>query len=284
MTKHVALIGYPLRHSISPSFQQAAFAHYHLDIRYESWETEASSLDETIDRLRQSSVLGANVTMPYKEAVMPLLDDLDEFVARIGAVNTIVNRGGRLLGYNTDAPGFIRALRQDGGFEPRDKCAAILGAGGAARAVSSALATEGARRLIIANRTAERAERLATSLKRDLAPDTDITTLPWDEIRSSKALSPCDLLVNCTSLGVKHSPTEGETPLEADSIPKDALVCDLVYNPVETPLLREAKKAGAGVLGGLAMLVYQGAESFKLWVGKGAPVDIMIRQARKALG
>jgi len=222
--------------------------------------------------------------MPYKEAVIPLLDDLDEFISRIGAVNTIVNRGGRLLGYNTDAPGFIRALRQDGGFEPRDKCAAILGAGGAARAVSSALATEGARRLIIVNRTAERAERLATSLKRDLAPDTDITTLPWDEIRSSKALSPCDLLVNCTSLGVRHSPTEGETPLEADSIPKDALVCDLVYNPVETPLLREAKKAGAGVLGGLAMLVYQGAESFKLWVGKEAPVDIMIRQAREALG
>ncbi len=284
MTKHVALIGYPLRHSISPSFQQAAFDYYHLDIRYESWEIEASSLDETIGRLRQSSVLGANVTMPYKEAVMALLDDLDEFVARIGAVNTIVNRGGRLLGYNTDAPGFIRALRQDGGFEPRDKCAAILGAGGAARAVSSALATEGARRLIIVNRTAERAESLATSLKRDLAPDTDITTLPWDEIRSSKALSPCDLLVNCTSLGVRHSPTEGETPLEADSIPKDALVCDLVYNPVETPLLREAKKAGAGVLGGLAMLVYQGAESFKLWVGKEAPVDIMFRRAREALG
>jgi shikimate dehydrogenase len=283
MTKLVALIGYPLEHSVSSVFQQASFDYYQLDLRYESWEVEPSQLETAINRLRQPPFLGANITIPYKEMVMPLLDELDELAVQIGALNTIVNREGKLFGYNTDAPAFIRALRQDGDFEPRDKRAVLLGAGGVARAASFALIKEGVRWLTIANRTLGRAERLAASLRSEASSDTGIAVLPWEELRSGKVLSYGDLLINCTSLGMKHSPMEDKTPLGASSIPKDALVYDLVYNPLETPLLREAKKAGARVLGGLAMLVYQGAASFELWVGREAPLDIMFRRAREAL-
>ncbi len=284
MNKLVALIGYPLTHSISPFFQQAAFDYYQLGIRYENWEIEPSQLEAAVNRLRQSSILGANVTIPYKEAVLPLLDELDELVVQIGAANTIVNRDGRLLGYNTDAPAFIRALRQDGDFEPRDKQVVLLGAGGVARAASFALVKQGVRSLTIVNRTLGRVNRLAASLREKTKATTAITILPWEELESSKVLSDVDLLVNCTSMGMKHSLLEEQTPLKAGSIPKDALVYDLVYNPRETPLLKEARKAGARVLGGLAMLVYQGAASFELWVGKEAPLDIMFRQSGEALG
>lgn len=283
MTKLVALIGSPLEHSVSPSFQQASFDYYRLDIRYESWQVEPSQLETAIDRLRQSTFLGANITIPYKEMVMPLLDEVDELAVQIGALNTIVNRSGKLFGYNTDAPAFTRALRQDGDFEPRDKRVVLLGAGGVARAAGFALIKEGVRWLTIANRTLGRAERLAASLRGEASLDTGVAILPWKELRSSKTLSYGDLLINCTSLGMKHSPMEDKTPLRARLIPKDALVYDLVYNPLETPLLREARKAGARVLGGLAMLVYQGAASFELWVGKEAPLDIMFRRAREAL-
>ncbi len=284
MNKLVALIGYPLTHSISPSFQQASFDYYQLDICYESWEIESSQLEAAINRLRQSSILGANVTIPYKEAVLPLLDELDELVVQIGAANTIVNRDGRLFGYNTDAPAFIRALRQDGDFEPWDKQVVLLGAGGVARAASFALVKEGVRSLTIVNRTMERVERLVAPLREKAGATTAIKILPWEELESSKVLSHADLLVNCTSMGMKHSLLEEQTPLKAGLIPRDVLVYDLVYNPRETPLLKEARKAGARVLGGLVMLVYQGAASFELWVGKEAALDIMFKQAREALG
>ncbi len=284
MTKVVALIGYPLQHSVSPSFQQAAFDFYQLDIRYEKWEAEAPRLEATINRLRQPSVLGANVTIPYKEAVVPLMDEVDEIARQIGAVNTIVQRDGRLLGYNTDAPGFVRALRYDGEFEPRGKRAVLLGAGGAARAAAFGLVKEGVSCLTIVNRTLGRAESLASVIGKAAGPHTEIVVLPWGEIESGKALAGCHLLVNCTSIGMRHSPTEGKSPLGAESLPRNALVCDLVYNPIETPLLKEAKKVGLRILGGLSMLVYQGAASFEVWVGRKAPVDIMFRRARESLG
>jgi len=281
MSRVVALIGYPLGHSISPVFQQAAFDHYGIDVRYEKWETETTHLPEMIGRLRQA--LGANVTIPFKEAVISLLDEMDQLAAQIGAVNTIVNHDGRLIGYNTDAAGFIRALRQEGGFEPRGTCAALVGAGGAARAVGFALVGEGIRRLTIANRSADRAVRLASLLRTGAPAGTAITTLRWDEAKSKGSFSSDDLLVNCTSLGMKHSQAEGETPLVEASIPRGALVFDLVYNPIETPLLIEARRAGARALGGLAMLVYQGAESFQLWLNRKPPVDIMFNKARESL-
>jgi shikimate dehydrogenase len=155
MNGFVALIGYPIKHSISPAFQQASFDYYHLNIRYEKWEIESSGLKRAIDLLRQPSYLGSNVTIPYKEAVIPMLDSLDNLVVEIGAVNTIINRNGILSGYNTDAPAFIRALREEGGFEPEDKEAILLGAGGVARAAGLALLREKVKSLTIANRNLE---------------------------------------------------------------------------------------------------------------------------------
>ena len=286
MTNLIGLIGYPVKHSISPYFQQAALDYYHLDIRYELWETKPGRLESTIARLNKPQNLGANVTVPYKETVLPLLDEVEELASLIGAVNTIVKRDDKLVGFNTDARGFIRALSKERHFEPEGKRAAILGAGGAARAVCFALVREKASSLVIINRTTARAEALADSLRKYMAEsglETEVTTLPWQSSTSSETFSHCHLIINCTTIGMKYSPQEGQSPLSFEVIPKDVLVYDLVYNPYPTPLLQLARKAGADTLGGLAMLVYQGAASFELWTGRKAPIDIMYGKAREAL-
>jgi len=310
MTKYAGLIGYPVGHSISPAMQQAAFDHYKLDIRYELWETEPSELGAAVERLRSAETLGANVTVPHKEAVMPSMDELDDLALEIGAVNTIVNRGGRLIGYNTDAGGFLRALRKEGSFNPAGKRAVLVGAGGVARAAGFALARAGVKSLVITDIITERAHGLASDLERSLArtqgppprscvdakdvggvasldfkmhPIPEIKVLSPDEPQFAETILGCDLLVNCSPVGMKHSNTEGKSPLDVGLIPKGALVYDVVYNPLETPLLTDAKKAGARTLSGLAMLVYQGAMSFEMWTGKEAPIDIMFKSAKKAL-
>ncbi len=274
----VGLIGYPLGHSISPAFQQAAFDYYGMDARYLVWETPADGLAQRIQSLRASHVLGANVTVPYKEAVCSSLDILSEAAQCTGAVNTIVNRKGLLEGYNTDVPGFLRALWEDGRLDPRGKRVLLLGAGGAARAVAYALSGAGVASLTIANRTVERAKRLAEVL--GIGAISEVVSL---EPRTLARQAGWDAIVNTTTLGMWHSPGEGQSPLPPGLIQPHALVYDLVYNPPETPLLREARKAGARTLGGLPMLVYQGAEAFRLWTGKEPPLEVMFEAARKAL-
>jgi len=286
MTQYIGIIGYPLKHSLSPDFQQAALDYCRLDIQYQVWETEAHGLPSAINRLRQVENLGANVTVPYKETVRPLIDEADDLASIIGAVNTIVNRDGKLVGSNTDAEGFLKALHENAKFQPQNKRVVVLGAGGAARAVGFALLQGHVTSLAIANRTLERAQSLAQSLS-DYAVyngiDAETVALPWQNPKLVEAVRHCQLLVNCTTFGMRHSPEEDQSPLATGSIPKDALVYDLVYNPSETPLLRTAKEAGASVLGGLPMLVYQGAASFKLWTGREAPLDIMLASAKQAL-
>lgn len=282
MSNSVVLIGNPLRHSISPALQQAAFDHYRLDVRYERWETPEAELAAAVDRLRTASVLGANVTIPCKEKIMPLLDELSDTAARIGAVNTVVNRSGRLMGFNTDAEGFVSALLEEAKYRLRNRKVVLLGAGGVARAVVFALLNEEVTSVTVFNRSEERGRALVRSFARS-AGRIPLAALPWNELETSVAVKDCDLLVNCTSIGMRFSATEAGSPLSADLIPKDALVYDLVYNPEETPFLREARKAGAETLGGLSMLVYQGAASFELWTGKNGPVDVMLKSAREAL-
>jgi shikimate 5-dehydrogenase len=286
MTNFIGLIGYPIKHSISPYFQQAALDYYQLDIRYEAWETKPEELELTLARIKEPQNLGANVTIPYKEAVLPLLDEVDNLASVIGAANTIVKREGKLLGFNTDAYGFIQGLRQQGHFEPEGKRVGILGAGGAARAVSLALMRERASSLIVINRTLARAEALVDSLKRyasDVGLEVEIAALPWQSSTWRKTFDRCHLVVNCTSIGTRYGFQEGQSPLSVDVIPRSILVYDLVYNPCPTPLLQLAQRAGANILSGLAMLVYQGAASFELWTGRKAPVDIMLSKAREAL-
>jgi shikimate dehydrogenase len=291
MSRYIGLIGYPLKHSISPYFQQAALDYYHLDIRYEAWETSPEKLRDMVDNLRKPQNVGANVTVPYKEAVLPLLAEVDDLASSIGAVNTIVKKNDKLLGFNTDAYGFIEALDKDGRFEPDGKQVVILGAGGAAKAVGFVLVQRKVASLAITDGIFERARALAENLLRyikgaspssnDLKPN--VTAFQWQSVSSAETFDNCDLIVHCTTIGMKDSPQEGQSPLSLEVIPKGVLVYDVVYNPWLTPLLKLAQKAGANILGGLPMLVYQGAASFKLWTGREAPVDIMFNKAKEIL-
>lgn len=291
MTVQVGLIGYPVKHSISAAFHQAAFDHLGMKAEYLLWEVSPEDLEDKLKELREPSHLGANVTIPHKEEVIPLLDHIDDVARRIGAVNTIVNQGGLLVGFNTDAEGFLTALRGEGGFEPENKRAVLLGAGGAARAAAFMLLEAGAGELAIVNRNAERSGALVRALEQGAKSSggsrgraTKVAALPWEPEVLARALENCDLVVNCTPLGTRGGQWEGRSPLGAGSIPPTALVYDLVYNPPETPLRAEAQKAGARTLNGLPMLVYQGAASFRLWTGRKAPVDVMAAAARRALG
>jgi shikimate dehydrogenase len=291
MPRYIGLIGYPLKHSISPHFQQAALDYYHLDVRYEAWETSPEKLGDTVDNLRKPQNLGANVTVPHKEAVLPLLDEVDDLASSIGAVNTIVKKDDKLVGFNTDAYGFIEALDKEGHFDPEGKRVVILGAGGVARAVVFVLVQRKVASLAITDGIFERARALAENLARyikvaspsskDLEPEA--TAFQWQSLSSAVTFGNCDLIVHCTTTGMKHSSQEGQSPLNLEVIPKGVLVYDVVYNPWLTPLLRLAQKAGANILGGLPMLVYQGAASFNLWTGREAPVDIMFNKAKEIL-
>jgi len=280
MTITAGIIGYPLGHSVSPAFQQAAFDFHGMDVRYVAWETPPADIAQRVKMLRSTDILGSCVTVPHKEAVIPYLDRVSEGARRIGAVNTIVNRDGTLEGYNTDVTGFLRALREDGDFDPAGKRVLLLGAGGAARAAGRALVDAGVASMTIANRAIEldMAHRLVAAL----GSGTALEAIPLERealiIRNG-----WDLIVNCTTLGMWHGPGEDESPLPDDLIPPRALVYDVVYNPEKTPLLRAAARTGARTLGGLHMLVYQGAEAFQLWTGRDAPLEVMFEAARQAL-
>jgi shikimate dehydrogenase len=230
--------------------------------------------------LRTVQALGANVTVPHKRAVMPLLDEVGEAARRTGAVNTIVVRDGRLAGYNTDIEGFVSALREDGGLEPKGLRVAVLGAGGAARAVVWGLLGVGAAEVLVLNRTVARAQELAADLG---AGRVHAIPLPAEPERCATLLADRDLLVHCTAIGMRHSATEGQSPLPAAAIPPGCFVVDIVANPLETPLLRDAATRGCRTLGGLPMLVRQGAASFALWTGHHAPLDVMFAAARQAM-
>ena len=282
MTRYLGVIGHPLKRSLSPIFQQAAIDDLGLDLRYEAMPASPEALAEIVASLRAPDRLGANVTIPHKEAVIPLLDEIDELARRVGAVNTILNRDGRLYGYNTDVGGFLRALREDGGFDPAGARVLVAGAGGAARAVGVALIDGGAASVTFINRSLARAGKLVDDLRRD-AGSTQLHALPDVATSWAGTAVSCGLLINCTSVGMAGTPEEKESPVPVDIIPSSALVFDLIYQPPETPLMAAARQRGAKVLGGLPMLVYQGAESFKLWTGLDAPVAVMRDAAERAL-
>ena len=280
ITSPLGIIGYPIGHSISPRFQQAGLDHLAVDHQYLPYEAPPDLVADFVASLRSDSVRGINVTVPHKEAVIPFLDEIDEWAAEAGAVNTIVNRGGRLVGYNTDGYGFLRALRESAGLDPAGKRALILGAGGSARGVVQALLRAGVAELVIANRTLGRAKALA-----DLAANREVPALAMEltDLGTDDVPPETALIVNCTSLGMHHGPDETASPMAASQIPPSALVYDLVYNPMLTPLLREAHSVGAPTLGGISMLVYQGAASFELWLERPAPVSVMMEAAMAAM-
>ena len=279
MTARLGIIGYPIGHSISPIFQQAGLDHLGIDATYEKWEVTPEGVGDFVNGLRAPGSLGINITVPHKQAVIPFLDEVDEWATAAGAVNTIVNHDGRLSGHNTDGPGFLQALLVETGYSPKGTRALILGAGGAARGILLALVRGGVDSLVIANRTLERAEILA-QLAKDNGVLAEAVPLRNPDESVTEAAASADLIVNCTTMGMSHGPDEHGSPLSAAQIPATAIVNDVVYNPLLTPILKEAAAAGATALGGLHMLVYQGVLSFQMWTGRDAPVDVMLEAAK----
>ena len=278
MTAKLGIIGYPIGHSISPVFQQAGLDYLGIDATYEKWEVTPEGVGEFVAGLRAPGSLGINITVPHKQAVIPFLDEVDEWATTAGAVNTIVHRDGRLTGHNTDGPGFLRALLVETGYAPSGTSALILGAGGAARGILLALVRGGVESLVIANRTLERAESLA-QLAKDNGVLAEAISLRKADASVTEAAASANLIVNCTTVGMSHGPDEHGSHLSAAQIPASAIVNDLVYNPLKTTFLKEAAVAGATTLGGLHMLVYQGVLSFQMWTGRDAPVEVMLAAA-----
>jgi shikimate dehydrogenase len=284
VTKRAGVIGHPLGHSMSPVIFAAAFKAAGIDATYEAWDTPPDVLEGRVEALRGSDFLGANVTIPHKTAIVPLLDETDPIATRAGAVNTVVHRDGRLIGHNTDVAGFARALKQDAGFDARGKKTMLLGSGGAARAVALALIEAGASIIYVVGRKPRNIDALVVSLKPLTASGTTITWAYWGDGSFLRSLNEADLIVNCTPVGVAGSETAGTSPLRPDQISPDVTVFDVVYNPAETPLVAAAKSRGARATSGLGMLVYQAAESFRLWTGQDADAKAMLAAAREALG
>ncbi len=273
--KYLYLLGYPLSHSVSPAMQNAALhARGLYAIRYIKNPMPPAKMREMILALRAPHCLGANVTVPHKQTIMPHLDELTARAREIGAVNTILKQDGKLIGDNTDAYGFLQALRVRR-VNPQGARVAIFGAGGAAAAAAFALAQADVREIIFLNRTLTRSVALADRLNKKF-PFLALALNDWD------ALAQTQLIINATSVGM--APQADASPAPRDFVfAKHAIAFDLVYNPPATQFLRDARQHGARAIGGLEMLVYQGARAFELWTGQRAPVRVMRDAAANAL-
>jgi shikimate dehydrogenase len=270
MTKRVVLIGHPVAHSLSGAMQQAAFDAAGIPATYELWDRAPLELADAIAELRSDDFLGANVTIPHKEKAATLVDRLTEEAHATGAVNTITREGKRLVGHNTDVPGFRVALETLVGKQRMPRQAVVLGSGGGARAVVHGLVAEGFQRIVVFNRHLHRAEALVRFFAKSAA-HMELRSMPWHESIIEAELAKTKVLVNATSVGLHGD----ESPIPAELIPPDLLVMDLIYNPPRSRLLRDAAAAGCQVLSGEVMLLHQGAAAFSLWTGQAAPVELM---------
>ncbi|MCX7600154.1 MAG: shikimate dehydrogenase [Armatimonadetes bacterium] len=274
-TTVVGVIGWPVAHSLSPPMHNAAFAYLGLDWIYVPFPVAPEKVRQAMDGVRGLSIAGINVTIPHKAAVVPYLDEIDQTVADLGVANTIHNAGGILKGYNTDGPGLLRSL-QEAGCQVEGQQVALIGAGGAARAVATAVARAGAARLTILNRTVAKAEELAAVVERltGLRP----VPLPLSGREAREAVEAAEVVVDSTSVGM-HPHCDVPPVIPAEWLHPGQVVCDLTYNPRETVLLKAAKARSATTVDGTGMLVHQGAIAFEIWTGQPAPVEVM----RKAL-
>jgi len=269
--KQVKIIGYPLGHSVSPAMQNKAFEKLGLDYEYSPLEVPPEKLEETIEKLRNDqNVVGFNVTVPHKEAIIPFLDEIDESAKLIGAVNTVVNKNGKLIGHNTDGRGFIQSLKEDAGFDPKGKKVVVLGAGGASRAVTRMLALNGISFLVLKDIEKDK----AFALKEEL----NIPKIIVNPSDLQEHIDNADLLVNATPIGM-HPKTDQSPLPENTKLHPNLLVYDLVYNPAKTKLMKAAAKSCSG----LGMLVHQGALAFELWTGQKPDIEVMHKAAKKAL-
>jgi len=278
-TRLCGIIGDPIEHTVSPVMHNAAFKQMGLDYLYVPFRVKQGELAKAIEGVRALNMRGLNVTIPHKVAVIQFLDELDHLAEKIGAVNTIVNNDGVLTGYNTDGAGFLQALLESN-IEPKGKNVVILGAGGAARALSFFLADRGAH-LVILNRSLELdwAKELASRISQIFT--TEVGALELNRGNLVGVIGKADILVNATSVGM--TPDIDQTPVASDLLKPGLIVFDIVYNPIKTRLLRETEAAGARAISGVDMLVWQGALAFEKWTGVKAPVELMRKETIKVL-
>ena len=274
MPKQVVLVGHPVSHSLSGELQQAAFDDGGIAARYEPLDVPLMKLGETIELLRGDDYLGANITVPYKERVVSMMDRLTDEAQQTGAVDTITREGSRLVGHNTDVNGFRAALDAIVGRQKMPKQAVIIGAGGGARAAVYVFITSGFQRVIVFNRHLHRAEGLIRHFGRSAA-HMELRAMPWHESVIESELAKTKVLVNASALG-----NAGEqSPIPAELLQPDLLVIDLAYVPRETKLLRDAKAAGATeAMNGDTMLLHQTAAAFNLWTGRDVSLEFLRQQ------
>jgi len=264
-TKIIGLIGENIENSLSPLFHNQIILKHSVNFCYLPFQVVETDLGEAIQGIRALNVRGVNITFPYKEKVIEFLDEVEESARRIGAVNTIVNNKGILTGYNTDVIGFKKSLQDNGKFVIKEKKAVILGAGGAARAVTYSLLEEGIEEISIFNRTLEKAKKIKQNLS-PFFPKSSINIFSFEQNDLKDKIKKANLLVNATSVGMASQ--LNNTPLPDEKLfHPNLLVYDLIYHPAKTLLLKQAERVGAKIINGLPMLVYQGIESFYLWTG-----------------
>lgn len=278
-----AIIGSPIAHSLSPVLQQAAFEHYQLKAQYIRVEVKLEELEKAVQLFKRKGFKGFNVTLPHKVRIMEYLDEVSPSARLLGAVNTVALRENKYVGYNTDGPGWVRAVRQMFGLDLRDLRVMVLGMGGAGEALATQAALEGCERLILVNRAFEKAQILVEKLKPYFKPQKllgahdSLVALSWDEKHIQEEIENVDLIVHCTPLGL----TVGDpSPLPAHILQPHLLIYDTIYNPAVTSLMREARLAGARAENGLSMLIHQGALAFEIWTGREAPIEKMSNAVR----
>jgi len=279
-TKIVGLLGYPLGHSFSPNMQNAAFNNKGINNVYVPIEVKPENFATVVKAVSSMNFAGFNITIPFKVEVIKYLDEIDESAERIGAVNTVVIKDGRLVGYNTDGRGFLRSLEEGLGYNVEGKNIFVLGSGGASRAICMGLAFNKARKIYICNRTFEKAVALSKDINKHIPGSSIAIPMEYNEMR--KNIKNVDAFINTTNVGT--FPKVDEMPIDSSLLNEKLVVCDVIYNPKKTKLLLEAEKLGCKTISGLGMLVYQGAEAFELWTGVKAPVELMFDVVSEALG
>jgi len=276
-------MGDPVAHSLSPEMQNAALRETGLEMQYARFQVSVNELKQALTLARDRDFVGANLTLSHKVHAAKFLDAIDDEARESGAVNTVAMRDGKLVGFNTDGAGFSRAIREQFSVDLRDLRVLILGAGGAGRAIAFECAREGCERLVIVNRTGEKAEMLARALQnyfsgpRVLGPVARLQTIAWEDAALRFQIANSDLVVNATPLGLNRS---DPSPIPARLLAPHLMVYDTVYlrGDSRTPLAAAAAEAGARAAAGLSMLLHQGARAFEIWFGRSAPIEAM-RQA-----
>jgi len=278
-SRPLGLLGYPVKHTASPAMHNCGFEALHLNYVYLPFEISPEQLHTAVKALIPLNFKGVNVTIPHKQNIIPLLDDLSEEARLIGAVNTVEIKEGKLIGHNTDAAGFIESLKIDADFNLNKKTLCLFGAGGAGFAVAFAAALAGAEKIFIREPNSAQANNLKTSLQKNF-PNLQISIVTEDS-NIKKAVQEADILVNATPLGMKES---DPLVIPAEFIHPNLLVYDLVYNPAETKLLAIAKQKRCQAINGLGMLLFQGTKAFEIWTGEKAPLEKMKKALISTIG